>query len=58
MSTHEIVTQLFVLFLSILVVVNGDFPPKSFDVIKYGAVANGKTDNSQVSFRDSTMSEL
>ncbi|GFP78743.1 exopolygalacturonase [Phtheirospermum japonicum] len=34
-----------VLLLCTLIVVNGALPPKTFDVVKYGAIAHGKTDN-------------
>ncbi|KAG8386715.1 hypothetical protein BUALT_Bualt03G0177800 [Buddleja alternifolia] len=45
----EIVVLL--LLLPISIAVNGVLPPKFFDVIKYGAVADGKTDNSQAFVR-------
>ncbi|KAK4487139.1 hypothetical protein RD792_006454 [Penstemon davidsonii] len=44
--SFEIVV-LLLFFLSIKSV-NGNLPPKIFDVTKYGAVANGKIDNTQV----------
>ncbi|KAL7129177.1 hypothetical protein ABFS83_13G046600 [Erythranthe nasuta] len=46
-----IVSQVVILFLSIAVTVYGNLPPKIFDVTKYGAVANGKTDASQAFLR-------
>lgn len=44
------VFALLLLFLCIVIAVNGGaLPPKVFNVVKYGAVADGKTDNTQVS---------
>lgn len=41
---------LILLFFCIIIAVNGgELPPKVFDVVKYGAVPDGKTDNTQVS---------
>ncbi|KAL6543364.1 hypothetical protein OROHE_010884 [Orobanche hederae] len=36
-----------VLLLSIVIIVSCALPPKTFDVVNYGAIADGKTDNTQ-----------
>ncbi|KAK6142233.1 hypothetical protein DH2020_022581 [Rehmannia glutinosa] len=42
----DILVPLF-LFLCIVIVVNGALPSKTFNVVKYGAIADGNTDNAQ-----------
>lgn len=40
--------ELVLLFLFVVVINGLDLPPKVFNVINYGAVADGETDNTQV----------
>ncbi|KAK6142252.1 hypothetical protein DH2020_022600 [Rehmannia glutinosa] len=42
----DILVPIF-LFLCIVIVVNGALPSKTFNVVKYGAIADGNTDNAQ-----------
>ncbi|KAL6553838.1 hypothetical protein OROMI_019511 [Orobanche minor] len=47
----NIASNILLIFLSLSVTVNGDIPSKFFDVTNYGAVPNGRIDNSMAFLR-------